>query len=179
MSAMCDACVPRVAGERSNVKGGWIYKGRGVQWQPPIPFTQQPSSSPTPLLSSVTNNMLASCNTVSTTITSSSWVSQDLNTISNNPLRQGEIHTDLVEFQQTFNRSKFHRACSSCSCPYPEAQDVFIHLGGVSLGEERFDNLFLANTITVTKHAGCYSLKHAYDQDDIHPDKTNHLGPLL
>jgi hypothetical protein len=56
---------------------------------------------------------------------------------------------------------------------------VFIWSGGVSLGDERFEDIFLADTITTTKRTGHYFLKLAYDRLDIHPDETNHLGPLL
>jgi hypothetical protein len=52
-------------------------------------------------------------------------------------------------------------------------------LGGLSLGAERFDDLFLTDTITATKRVGHHFLKHAYDREDIHPDETNHLQPLL
>ena len=127
VSAACDACILCVARRCSDVKGGWIYRGRGVQRQPPIPFTQQPSPSPPPPPPSVTISMPASHNTVSTAVTSSSWVSRDLNAISNNPLCWGEIHADLMEFQGSFNRSKFHWARDSRSCPYPEAQDCQNH----------------------------------------------------
>ena len=74
---------------------------------------------------------------------------------------------------------KFRWARGSQSHPYPEAQDIFIRSGGVSLGDETFGDLFLADTITATKRAGRYFLKRAYDQEDIHPDETNHLQPLL
>jgi hypothetical protein len=113
------------------------------------------------------------------TVTSSSRVSRNPDAISNNALRRGEIHTDLVEFERTFNRSRFRWARGSRSRPYPEAQDVFIWLGGLSLGAERFDDLFLTDTITATKRAGHHFLKCAYDREDIHPDETNHLQPLL
>jgi hypothetical protein len=123
--------------------------------------------------------MPASRQTVATAVASSSWVSRNPDTISNNALHRGEIHADLVEFERTFNKAKFRRARGSCSHPYPEAQDVFIRSGGFSLGAERFDDLFLADTIYATKCVGRHYLKRTYDRDDIHPDETNHLQPLL
>jgi hypothetical protein len=56
---------------------------------------------------------------------------------------------------------------------------VFIRSGGLSLGAERFDDLFLADTITATKCTSRHFLKWAYDREDIRPDETNHLQPLL
>jgi hypothetical protein len=123
--------------------------------------------------------MPASRQTVATAVASSSRVSRNPDAISNNALCRGEIHQDLVEFERSFNKAKFRRARGSRSRPYPEALDVFIRSGGLSLGGERFDDLFLADTITASKCAGRHFLKRAYDRDDIHPDETNHLQPLL
>jgi hypothetical protein len=123
--------------------------------------------------------MPASRNTIATAVASSSRVSQNPDAISNNALRRGEIHANLIEFERSFNRMKFRRARGSRSCPYPEAQDVFIRSRGLSLGAERFEDLFLADTIIASKRYGRHFLKRCYDRDDIHPDETNHLQPLL
>jgi hypothetical protein len=145
----------------------------------PHPLHSTTLPSPPPPFSSITIIMPASRQNIQSAVASSSHVVNNPDAIRHNALRRGEIHTYLVEFERSFNRSKFRRARGSRSCPYPEAQDVFIQSGGVSLGDERFEDLFLADTITVTKRAGRHFLRHAYDRADIHPDETNHLQPLL
>ena len=168
MSAACDACVPSVASKRSGVKGELVYKERGVQRQPPILFTQQTQPSPPPLLFSAAIIMPASCNTVATAVASSSRVSNDPNAISNNPLRRGEIQANLEAFQWSFNRPKFRRARGSRSRPYPEAQNIFIRSGAYSLGNDIFRDLFLADTITASKHHG-RNLLQCNHEDTIQP----------
>ena len=170
MSAACDACVPSVAGKRFGVKGELVYKEGGVQWQPPIFFTQQTQPSPLPPLFSVIIIMPASRNTVATAVASSSRVSNDPNAISNNPLRRGEIQANLEAFQRSFNRPKFRQAHGSRSRPYPEVQDIFIRLGAYSLGNDVFGDLFLADTITATKCHGCNILRRNHEGE---------VGPLL